>query len=576
VLNRLTSAAALLERADDRLHRPAPALVAAVPLAGRSLDAERAVVEAAGAAVAAAVVAAEAVPELAAADGGLPVDRLARLGAELDAEARAAERALRRLERTSTALTPGLVGEAVHDARADLEPAVAALRSAASGSLAAADLLGAEGPRSVLVVLQNNAELRGTGGYFGAFALATGQDGRLEVGPFGDPTDVNHPPERARRVEAPAEFRQDFGPFLADSTLWRMFNMSPDVPDSAAVGAAVAGELLGQRPDAVLLLDTVALGRLVDLDDGVVRLPSGEEVEGDELVEALLVDAYSEAGDDYRAQAARQRDLRAAAGTTATRLLTSSELDADDAARAVQRLVDGRHLTVWAADPQTQEHLVAAGAAGRLAAGPHDLVHVSVNNLTANKLDYYVDREVEHAVRLRDGRAEVVQRVVLTSRAPDGLVPYVAGTRRPGTSDLRVELSTSPRAEVHSLRVDGETARGDVRRGDDRTRVLTYVTLGRGQRVEVELRYVLDVPGDGYTAHLVPQPLARPATLTVEVTGEDELAAPDGFSRDGAGVRRAHEWEGQELLRVAPPQRSSWERLRRAVRDFWSEPVVLP
>ncbi|MFP5218959.1 MAG: DUF4012 domain-containing protein [Actinomycetes bacterium] len=575
MLLRLRSSADLLAEADDRLHRPATTVVAAVPLLGRSLDAERAVVDAARAAVGAAVVAAEAVPDLEPEDGGLPVERLARLGTDLDREVGAAERALRRLERTSTALTPGQVGEAVAEARADLEPAVSALRGAASGSLAAADLLGADGPRSILVVLQNNAELRGAGGYFGAFALATGRDGKLAVGPFRDPTDVSHPPERAVQVEAPAEFREDYGPFLADTTLWQMFNMSPDVPDSAAVGAAVAGKLLGDRPDAVLLLDTVALGRLVELGDAPVRLPSGDEVDGDDLLEALLVDTYSDAGDDYRAQAARQRELRAAAGTTAAELLTSSDVEADDAARAVRRLVAGRHLAVWAADPETQEHLVEAGAAGRLAAGSGDLVHVSVNNLTANKLDYYVDRQVEHSVTLRDDRAEVVQRVVLTNRAPADLVPYVAGQRQPGTSDLRVELSTSPRAQVVSLTVDGADARGDVRRGEDRTRVLTYVTLSRGEQVEVELRYALDLEDDAYRATLVPQPLARPAELTIEITGQ-ELAVPDGFSRDGAVLRRAEEWEGQELLEVAPAPRSTWEQVRRALRDFWSEPVALP
>ena len=548
-----------------------------MPLLGRSLDAERAVVRAASAAVGAAVVAAEAVPDLRAADGGLAVDRLARLGADLDGEVAEAERALRRLERADTALTPARVGEAVADARADLGPAVSGLRAAASGALAGADLLGADGPRSVLVVLQNNAELRGTGGYFGAFALATGEDGRLAVGPFRDPTDLSDPPERARRVDAPAEFREDFGPFLADTTLWQMFNMSPDVPASAEVGAAVAGELLGERPDAVLLLDTVALGRLVDLGDEPVQLPSGERVDGDELVEALLVDAYSEAGDDYRAQAARQEQLRAAAGTTAARLLAGGDVEPDDAARAVQRLVTGRHLAVWSADPEVQEHLVAAGAAGRLAAGDDDLVHVSVNNLTANKLDYYVDRRVEHTVRLRDGRAEVVQRVVLASNAPEGLVPYVAGTRQPGTSDLRVELSTSPRARVQSLRVDGETARGEVRAGADRTRAVTYVSLSRGEQVTVELRYALDTPGDGYRARLVPQPLARPARLAVSVrSDDDELVVPEGFGRDGAAVTREQEWEHSEALHADPAPRSSWERLRRAVREFWSEPVTLP
>ncbi len=76
-------------------------------------------------------------------------------------------------------LTPPQVADGVRDAVDALDPAVAALAAADAGLAVVSGLLGADGPRSVLVMLQNNAELRGAGGYASTFATGRTQDGRL-------------------------------------------------------------------------------------------------------------------------------------------------------------------------------------------------------------------------------------------------------------------------------------------------------------------------------------------------------------------------------------------------------------
>jgi hypothetical protein len=574
---RVRAAAEQLERAQQALARPAPRVVAALPLVGRSLVAEQRVVDAAAAVVEALEVAVAAAPELSADGGGLAVDRLRGLGGDLAAPVADAERALERLAAVRTGWTPPTVGRNVRTALADLGPAVDGLRGAADGASALAWVLGSEGPRSVLVTLQNNAELRGTGGYVSTFATGVAQDGRLELGPFRDVIEVSEPPEQARRVPSSPEYREDYGPFLADTTLWRLWNMSPHVPDSAAVAAEVGAVLLDDRPDVVLLLDVVALAALASLDGRPLVLPDGTEVEGERLVDELLVDAYADAGEDEAEQSVRRTELRAAAGNAATRLLDDAGIDAVAAAREVLPLLRGRHLTAWAADPEVQQQLVAAGAAGEVVAGEDDLVHVSVNNLTANKLDYYVHRSVSHTARLHDGRAEVVQRVVLENRAPDGLVPYVTGTGRPGTSDERVELSVPPRAVVRSFTAGGAPVRGDIRVGEQRTRAITYVTLGPRERVELELRYDLPLDDGAYRVRLVPQPLARAADLTVAVRAPagERLVLPEGFGRDGDVVTRTGPWETTHVVELPVDRPEGWSGLRRAVREFWQEPVTL-
>ena len=47
-------------------------------------------------------------------------------------------------------------------------------------------MLGADGPRTYLMLFQNNAELRATGGIPGSFATITARNGKISLGRQGD------------------------------------------------------------------------------------------------------------------------------------------------------------------------------------------------------------------------------------------------------------------------------------------------------------------------------------------------------------------------------------------------------
>jgi hypothetical protein len=579
LLDRLDTADRLLSSASRRLDRPAPRAVAALPLVGRSWQAERRVVEAAGAVVDGTRAAAEAAPGVRGPDG-LDTGALRRVGDVLRVEAERAERALEALRTTPTGLTPPQVRSAVRDAVDALTPAVQGLRAGAEGARLGAGLLGGDGPRTMLVALGNNAELRGTGGYVSTFALGRLEDGTLTLEPFRDIVDVHEPREAARPVSAPPEYVEDYGPYLAASTDWRMWTMTPEVPVAAEVGAEITGALLGERADVVLFLDVPAVAALVELSGRPLVLPGGEAVPSEEVVEALLVDAYAQAGTDEQEQDARRAALRAAAGEAAASLL-DTDLDLVDAGRELARLARGRHLALWSARPEEQRSLEELGLAGAIPAaepgGADDLLLVTVNNLTANKLDYWVDRSVRHEARVHADRVEVAQTVRMDSRAPEALVPYVDGITTPGRSSLRVEFSIPPEATVHTLTVNGRPASGDDRSGAERTRVFTFVSLTKGEDVEVAVSYSLPTTDGRYRLRLVPQALARDAELSVRVSPGDagSIPAGAGFEPDGRSAVRQGPWAEQQSVRLDLDRGGTWQRARDAVRDFWNEPVSL-
>lgn len=570
----LDGAQADVRLAADELERWPVDVLAAVPVLGRSWDAERAVARTAGASLAAAQVLADGLDDLRSAGSRIDVAALARTADALAKPVAAAERALDDLSEVSTSLTPPQVSDGVAQARAAFVPAVAGLERARAGMSVAPGLLGGARPRSVLVMLQNNAELRGAGGYSASFATGRLEDGALTLGPLQDTVAEADPPSRAREVPAPPEYLEDYGPLAANTTGWRSWNMSPHVPDSALVGARIAGQLLPQQPDLVVLLDVPAMGALASLGGGDIVLPGGRRVTPAQLTDALLVDAYALAGEEVEEQLQRRADLQLAASAAVGRLL-ASPVPATELARALGRLTAGRHLTMWSADPAEQQALVELDVAGSVPApsGRGDLSHVSVNNVGANKLDIYVDREIAVEAVVDHDVALVVQRVRLTNRAPEDLVPYVAGFDRPGVVVSRVELSVPAGATGVVAEVDDRPWTGTVRPGAERQRLATRVELARGASTLLEVRYSVPVEDGEYALRLVPQPLVEDATLSVVVraAGDRRLVDPlGGVGGDGA-LRQDGPLATTREVRVLVQDLSLWQRLV----DFWSSPVTL-
>lgn len=570
----LERAGALLTDAERDLHRWPVDVVAAVPVLGRSFDAARAVTQTAGHVVGGATVLAQRLPEVRAGGGGVDVGRLADVRARLDVRATSARAALDDLGEVDVALTPPQVRTGVEQAHDVLAPAVQALEHAHTGLGLVSGLLGGDGPRTFLVMLQNNAELRGAGGYAASFATGRAERGRLTLDPLQDVLAVADPPERARTVPAPEEYLEDFAPLAGNTTVWRSWNMSPDVPDSALVGARIAGVLLGTEPDVVVLLDVPAMAALAALSGDTIALPDGSSVDPDELAQALLVDAYADAGRDREAQDARRFALQAAATSAVGRLL-AGEVAPSDAARTLGRLAAERHLSVWSARPDEQRDLVALDLAGAVRTAPGgDLSHVSVNNIGGNKLDVYVDREVEIDVVLGRDAARVVQRVRFTNGAPDGLVPYVAGVDQPGVVVSRVELSLPPTARGVTATVDGAPLGRPPVPGPERTRLFHHLELARGASAVLEARYTIPVDDGSYRLRVIPQALVEDADLRLSVaaTAGEGLAArpasPRSDTDEPVPLTRTFE-RVVELERLPPASR--WQRLRQ----WWHSPVTI-
>ena len=105
-----------------------------------------------------------------------------------------------------------------------------ALGSAQKATEVLPGFLGADGPRDYLLVFQNNAEIRTTGGLPGSWAEVHAEDGRLEIDPTGHRQRVpaaGHPDPAAERRESSQVYSDLLGVYFQDA------NFSTDFPRAA-------------------------------------------------------------------------------------------------------------------------------------------------------------------------------------------------------------------------------------------------------------------------------------------------------------------------------------------------------
>ncbi|TBR16471.1 MAG: DUF4012 domain-containing protein, partial [Chitinophagaceae bacterium] len=189
---RLTDAESELRVATGRLDQPGPAVAARLPVVGRTVAAVRRT------ATAALSVTEGGRRVLSAVDGGGPLladgrmdtERLLAVQQELERAAARTEGPVAALLDQPLGLVPGLVADPVRGAQRELDGMPDDLASAAAGLRGVRDVLGAERAQTLLILLENNAELRGTGGIVTVFARATVRDGKLDVRAFEDVEDV--------------------------------------------------------------------------------------------------------------------------------------------------------------------------------------------------------------------------------------------------------------------------------------------------------------------------------------------------------------------------------------------------
>ncbi|WP_413248529.1 DUF4012 domain-containing protein [Sinomonas flava] len=483
---------------------PLWALAEALPWAGPNLRAAREVSVAADglatSALPALMDAASAVgPSLLAPPGGQrDLSALAGAAPRLAEAAAAVDDAASRLRGIDDSAVLPQLREPLAEGRKQLDAVEGAVQTAEAMARIAPGMLGSDGPRRYLVLIQNNAETRAGGGIPGALVELVAERGAVSVTAQGSAggLGVFAPPIAVDPVQTRI-YSSRLGRFMQDVTL------TPDFPTAAATAAAMWEASTGRKVDGVASLDPVALAQLlrawgpVDLSGPELSRFRGDglptALTSDNAVRTLLSDIYRiespKEQDAYFAAVARKVFDAFSAGQPKEKALLS----------AVETVVGDGRMLLYSAHPEEQAALSGWDISGSVTGPDRGEARFGAyfNDGTGAKMDYYVRRIVSVVRKCEPAGSRAVLRISLTNDAPadaaHSLPAYVTGNGvfgiPPGMVQTNVVAYGPDGAYVESATVDGAPSGLSSDRHAGRPVGVLAVRLAPGQHTDLEFRF---------------------------------------------------------------------------------------
>ncbi|WP_224084090.1 DUF4012 domain-containing protein [Arthrobacter sp. StoSoilB19] len=366
----------------------------------------------------------------------------------------------------SSDLLPQVAGP-LRQAAEELSQATVALDSAADAASVAPGMLGEDGPKNYLLMIQNNAEARASGGIPGALAVLTMDHGKLALGAQNSAVDVGTmTPPLPIDPQQQQIYSTRVGKYMQD------VNLTPDFPTAASTAQAMWERKTGQRVNGVVSIDPVVLSYILQ-STGPVEINGPElaavkaaglptELTGSNVVRTLLSDVYA------KIQQPKLQDAYfAGVAKEVFAALSSGKGEAKGLITGISRGAEEGRVLIWSDDAVNQAVISKYALSGSIS-GPNvspAQFGVYFNDGTGAKMDYYVRRTVQIIKECPvDGYGQTKVRITSTNMAPadaaTALPTYVTGAGifgvPPGTVQTNIVAYGPVQANVESASVDGQ------------------------------------------------------------------------------------------------------------------------
>ncbi|MFQ4147862.1 DUF4012 domain-containing protein [Arthrobacter sp. LAPM80] len=434
-------------------------------------------------------------------DGAVPLAPLQKAAPSVVSAANSVELSYHRLAGIDPKPLLPQIATPLHSAITQLDELRGVLSTAADAAQLVPPMMGADGPRNYLLLIQNNAEIRASGGIPGALAVLHAEDGKITLtaqdsasamGAFTPPVKVDTAQETI--------YSTRMGRYMQD------VNMTPDFPTAASTARTM---WLQRHPeqaiDGVISIDPVALALVLKATGPVsvaAALPEGVSLGGlptqltsANLVSVLLSQVYS----DIR-EPALQDAYFAAVAKNVFDVVGSGKTPGDKLVESLATGVSDHRILMWSTRGGEQAILGTQGLGGAISGPsvPAAGFGVYFNDGTGAKMDYYVKRTVQLVQRCSSGGyAQYTAKIVMTNTAPAdaaaSLPAYVTGNAvfgvPIGSVATNVVAYGPSQARAQQAKVDGKAVGISAYAHDERPVGVVHVQLAPGQTQTVEIDF---------------------------------------------------------------------------------------
>lgn len=349
-------------------------------------------------------------------------------------------------------------------------------------------MLGAEKPRTYLLMIQNNAEIRATGGIPGSIAILHADKGHVRMGFQGSARDIGGFDRPVPGMTRDAV--QVYGTSM--QTDFRDTTFNPDFPSVARTAARMLQRSQGIRVDGVLSVDPVALALMLQGTGPVEVTANGAttQLHFANAVAALLNTTYQllptqPQQDEFFEESARAIFDTVLSGQGNERVTITAM-----ATGAAQRRV-----LVWSRHADEQRALAGTAVEGALPGeGEQPQVGMYFNDTVAGKAQFYLDYQPTVSARrcLEDGVQELRASVALESSMPRDfrrLSEWVTGNGQyapKGSIAFNLRIYGPVAGAITGVTQDGQVVSVTADRHQDRQVAVVPVQLRPGQRMVVK------------------------------------------------------------------------------------------
>lgn len=272
-----------------------------------------------------------------------------------------------------------------------------------------------------LVLLQNNNELRPTGGFIGSVATLTVKNGKILQ------TDVRDVYELDGQLKEHVEPNFIIRRYLQPHLYLRDSNFNPDFPTTASSAAYLYNLETGDEIDGVIAIDTEVLKTLIDVV-GPISLPG---VRGKATRDNIIPIVQESIRDDFFPGSSEKRNLL---NTIFSKIVILTEEDFSvkiSLLKKIPDLLSHKHIQISFNKDALEKGVAAAGIAGslqdkRLEEGRYlDTIGINEANIGVNKVNEFVTRNVSISNYLKEAELATDLSVLFENKGSEDYTMYL-------------------------------------------------------------------------------------------------------------------------------------------------------